>query len=188
MDILEVKLLKESFDIILCSGVLHHMSEPQKGLKCLLEVLKENGYMKLGLYSELARKDIVKAREYIKRKKIESTEENIINFREEIINDRILELQQFKSFSDFYSLSELRDLCFHTQEHRFTINQLQETLSSNKLKFLGFISKQTVKSLYTKYFPEDKKQTNLQNWATFEEKYPNTFKEIYQFSVLDTQN
>ena len=28
------------------------------------------------------------------------------------------------------------------------------------------------KSLYKKYFPEDKKQTNLQNWAKFEENIP----------------
>ena len=41
MDILEVSLLEEQFDIILCSGVLHHMDDPSKGLKTLLGVLKK---------------------------------------------------------------------------------------------------------------------------------------------------
>ena len=38
-----------------------------------------------------------------------------------------------------------------------------------------------IKSVYEQYFPEDKKQTNLQNWAKFEENYPNTFRQMYQF-------
>ena len=84
---------------------------------------------------------------------------------------------------DFYSLSECRDLCFHSKEHRFSINQLEETLISNQLKFLGFSLSKRIKSLYTNYFPEDKSQTSLQNWASFEEKHPNTFSGMYQFWV-----
>ena len=56
-------------------------------------------------------------------------------------------------------------------------------LQSNKLKFLGFLIQQPIKSLYQQYFPEDKKQTNLKNWAKFEENYPNTFAGMYQFWV-----
>ena len=49
--------------------------------------------------------------------------------------------------------------------------------------FLGFLLPQKIKSIYKNYFPEDKKQINLQNWAKFEEKHPNTFIEMYQFWV-----
>ena len=35
MDILEVSLLEEQFDVIECSGVLHHMNNPSKGLKAV---------------------------------------------------------------------------------------------------------------------------------------------------------
>ena len=38
MDILEVGLLKEQFDIIESTGVLHHMEDPLKGLKELLDI------------------------------------------------------------------------------------------------------------------------------------------------------
>ncbi len=62
------------------------------------------------------------------------------------------------------------------------------SLKSNELEFLGFLLPKPVKSLYEKYFPEDKKQTNLQNWATFEEKHPNTFAGMYQFWVSKTEN
>ena len=55
--------------------------------------------------------------------------------------------------------------------------------NSNELKFHGFLLPKQIKSFYNQYFPEDKKQTKLQNWAIFEEKYPNTFRGMYQFWV-----
>ena len=183
MDILQVSLLEEQFDIIECGGVLHHMDDPSKGLKALLGVLNKNGFLKLGLYSELARQDIVKARNYITSKNLQANEDSIRDFREKVISGELSNLNSLKRFGDFYSLSEFRDLCFHAREHRFTINQLQETLKSNELEFLGFSLQQSVKSVYKQYFPEDKKQTNLRNWAKFEEKHTNTFAGMYQFWV-----
>ena len=183
MDILEVSLLKEKYDIVESGGVIHHMNDPSKGIKVLLEVLKDDGFLKLGLYSNLARKDIVKAREYIKNKNLQPNEDDIRNFRQTIISDKLINLQSITKIGDFYSLSQCRDLCFHAKEHRFTIGQLQGILTSNKLKFLGFLLRQPIKSLYEKNFPEDKKQTNLDNWDKFEELYPNTFRGMYQFWV-----
>ena len=183
MDILEVALLEKKFDIIECGGVLHHMADPSQGLKALVGVLNPNGFLKLGLYSELARKDIVKTRNYIANKKIQPNEDNMRDFRERIISGELGNLNSLIKRGDFYSFSEFRDLCFHTKEHRLTINQIRQMLKSHDLKFLGFLSKQPIKSLYKQCFPEDKTQTNLQNWATFEEKYPKTFIEMYQFWV-----
>ena len=45
------------------------------------------------------------------------------------------------------------------------------------------MNNQSNKSLYKNYFPEDKTQTKLQNWAKFEEKYPTPFAGMYQFWV-----
>ncbi len=188
MDILEVVLLKEQFDIIECGGVLHHMNNPSKGLQTLSRVLKTNGFLKLGLYSELARKDIVKARNYIASKNLQPNDEDIKDFREDVFSGKIEQISNLRNWSDFYTMSECRDLCFHAQEHRFTIKQIQETLKFHELKFLGFIRSQSIKSLYSKYFPEDKTQTSLQNWAKFEEKHPNTFVGMYKFWVCKTEN
>tara|TARA_Y100001968_G_scaffold52899_2_gene43914 strand:- start:195 stop:2573 length:2379 start_codon:yes stop_codon:yes gene_type:complete len=186
MDILEVKLLEEKFDIIECVGVLHHMDHPSKGLKELLGILKNNGFLKLAVYSEIARQDIVQARKYIAKQQLDPSEKNIRNFRQKVISDELKDLKSLKNIVDFYSLSHCRDLCFHAKEHRFTINQLQETIESHQLNFLGFQLPQPVKSLYKSYFPEDKAQTNLQNWARFEEKYPNNFIKMYRFWVCKT--
>ncbi len=185
MDILEVDLLKEEFDIIECAGVLICMKDPNLGLKKLLNVSKKNSFLKLGLYSELARQDIVNAREYIYSKSLKPTNKDMRSFRNDVISGQFPEIQNINLRNDFYSFSSCRDLCFHVQEHRFTIDKLQETLISHKLKFLGFLLPQPVKALYNQYFPEDKDQTNLKNWAKFETKFPNTFRAMYQFWVTN---
>ena len=187
MDILQISLLNQKFDIIECGGVLHHMDDPSKGLRALLDVLKNNSFLKLGLYSELARQDIIEANEYIKTKNLQPNNDDIKSFRDDVFSGKIEQISNLRNLGNFYTISECRDLCFHAKEHRFTIHKLQETLKSNKLKFLGFLLPQTIKSLYHSYFPTDKEQTNLQNWAKFEDKNPNTFRSMYQFWVCKTK-
>ena len=50
------------FDLVECSGVLHHMENPMTGWKVLTNCLKKGGLMKIGLYSEHARQHIAKFR------------------------------------------------------------------------------------------------------------------------------
>ena len=69
-DILQLKNLNRKFDVIECVGTLHHMKDPLTGLKVLLDLLEPHGFLKLGLYSEIARQHIVKAREFIKKKNL----------------------------------------------------------------------------------------------------------------------
>ena len=183
MDLLEVGLIKKQFDIISCSGVLHHIHDPLKGLKALLGVLKTDGFMKLGLYSELARQDVKKARDYIAKNRIESNKQNIRDFRQKIIADDLKDMKSLTTVADFYSLSECRDLCFHAQEHRFTIQEIKNAIESNHLKFLGFGLPRNIKNIYKKYYPTDPTQTNLQNWEQFEKEFPNTFRSMYQFWI-----
>ncbi|ABM76527.1 Hypothetical protein NATL1_19711 [Prochlorococcus marinus str. NATL1A] len=187
MDILEVALLQEQFDIIECCGVLHHMADPQQGLKALLDIFNPNGFMKLSLYSELSRQTVVKTREYIKAKNMNASIDNMRNLRKDILSGKCPELYSLTSpDSDFYNTSNFRDLCFHYQEHRFTFKQLEDTLITHKLKFLGFcrqfLNLQT-RSLYKQYFPEDKIQANLNNWGELERKHPGIFGATPHFWV-----
>ena len=51
IDILDLDQLQDAYDVIECSGVLHHMQDPAKGLASLNRKLKPGGYIKIGLYS-----------------------------------------------------------------------------------------------------------------------------------------
>ena len=92
-----------------------------EGWKVLTDCLKPGGLMKIGLYSELARQHIVKIREEISQKGIGSIDTDMRSFRDMIIETDKAYYKQIINYDDFYSLSELRDLVFHVQEHRFTI-------------------------------------------------------------------
>ena len=182
-DILDLKNLNRKFDVIECGGVLHHMKEPLEGLKVLLELLEPHGFLKLGLYSEISRKHIVRVREFIKKKKFNNTVKDIRNCREAIIkqNDDQL-LHKVIHNNDFYSTSGTRDLIFHVQEHRFTIPEISKILNDLDLEFLGFTNP-SFKKKYSQSFPDDKKNLSLDNWNQFEINNPSAFVGMYQFWV-----
>lgn len=189
MDLLNVELLEEKFDVIECGGVLHHMSEPDKGLSTLCKVLSPGGYMKIGLYSKKSRSAVSKARDLIK----DLIDEELIldeirNFRQKVFYNFFPDLQDLMMKLDFYGLSTCRDYCFHVCEHQFTIPQIASLLKDNNLKFCGFNIPDFIKEDYSKQFPEDKTLTNLENWNIFENNNPNTFTNMYQFIVQSEKN
>ena len=84
-DILDLQKSGRKFDIIESIGVLHHMEDPMAGFKVLVECLKSGGLLKIGLYSELARKSVVKVRKEIAKSNISTSADEILSFRNQII-------------------------------------------------------------------------------------------------------
>jgi 2-polyprenyl-3-methyl-5-hydroxy-6-metoxy-1,4-benzoquinol methylase len=80
-DILHLHQIGKEFDIIESAGVLHHMDEPMAGWRVLVDLLRPGGLMKIGLYSELARQHIVKARKEIASLGLGTSATEIRNFR-----------------------------------------------------------------------------------------------------------
>ena len=181
MDLLSIDETGDLFDVIECGGVLHHMDRPYDGLSALVRQLKPSGYIKLGLYSEIARSVIVEARKVIRQLSVKSTPDGIREFRRKIIHSELMELIALQQRGDFWSLSSCRDLCFHVQEHLFSAETLKMLLDDHGLVFCGFMLSPKVKKLYRSKFPEDCNMTSLSNWGIFEELYPSTFVGMYQF-------
>jgi ubiquinone/menaquinone biosynthesis C-methylase UbiE len=182
-DILELENLNQQFDIIFSSGVLHHMKNPEAGWQVLTNILKPDGLMKIGLYSELERQHISDCRQYIVDHKIPNTPDGIRQIRKIIAG--LPAGHAFKKvmpFNDFYSTSMMQDLLFHVQEQCFTIPRIKKALNDFGLEFLSFsmMMPQTVQQ-YHQMFPDDPATTNLENWDKFEHKYPDTFTGLYQF-------
>tara|TARA_B100000787_G_C16189455_1_gene296547 strand:- start:319 stop:2301 length:1983 start_codon:yes stop_codon:yes gene_type:complete len=184
-DILQLNKLNRMFDVIESIGTLHHMKDPGAGLRKLLDVLKPDGFLKLGLYSELARGNVIKARKLIDKKNFKNTINDIKTLRNEIINEKEdLLLQTLTTSPDFYTTSSIRDLLFHVKEHRFTIPEISKTLKDSNLEFLGFCSLDPlIKKSFLKLFPKDKKNISLDNWHKFETNNPKTFYGMYNFWV-----
>ena len=185
-DILNLDNLNKKFDVIECVGVLHHMEDPEVGLKVLLDLLEPHGFLKLGLYSEISRKHIVEARNYLKKNTLNRITD-IRDCRELIKNNKDNNSFQKLTYNyDFYSTSSIRDLIFHVNEHRFTLDKISKLLNSYNLDFLGFTNEEAKKK-YSIIYPEDSTNINIKNWKKFETENPDTFISMYQFWLKKKQ-
>ena len=128
VDILDLDEKENQFDIVESVGVLHHMSDPFAGWQKLVECLKPGGLMKIGLYSEMARSNITEIHAEMSAQYIGSSNDDIRSARTRIINSTEPAYKEILTSSDFYSLSSVRDLLFHVQEHRFTLPQIKAAL------------------------------------------------------------
>ncbi len=183
-DILKLGALGRVFDSIEAMGVLHHLADPWAGWEVLLSLLAPGGVMRIGLYSELARQDIVAARKLIAERGYRPTADDIRRCRQDLIAVAADERLHFVRDSwDFFSISECRDLLFHTQEHRMTLPAIKDFLTRHRLQFLGFELGEPLWRGYAARFPADAARIDLDCWHVFETENPRCFKGMYQFWV-----
>lgn len=179
-DILNLTQLKQKFEIIESVGVLHHMDEPMAGWRVLTDLLKPNGLIRIGLYSELARLQITEVRKEITSQKVGTSDTDIKKFRQSLINSHNEHHQLLTKSSDFFSLSTFRDLIFHVQEHCFTIPQIKKCLNKLGLKFCGFENKDVI-SNFRNFHGKEMDIYDLALWHQFEENNPRSFGGMYVF-------
>ena len=179
-DILKLDKLKKQFDIVESTGVLHHMKNPIAGWKALVNCLRDGGLMQIGLYSALARQHITEMRRETLELELGSSDVEMKLFRSNVINSGLSHHNLVLNSPDFYSLSTLRDLLFHTQEHQFTIPQIKKCLNELNLKFCGFEDETIVKKFKASNSGEFDVY-NLDDWQIYEEANPRTFAGMYQF-------
>ena len=184
-DILRLGEIEERFDLVESSGVLHHLREPLAGWRVLLGLLKPGGVMKLGLYSELARRAIVAAREVLAASGTGTGPEGIRAARQSLFSlPAEHAARPVVKHRDFYSASGVRDLVLHVQEHRFTIDGLSEAIAALGVEFLGFeFADRRPLHAYRKRFPDDPAALDFAHWRIFEQEHPDTFFGMYQFWI-----
>ena len=181
-DVLNLDGIDKQFDIIECSGVLHHMRDPEAGLTSLLKVLKPHGLLKLGVYSQRAREFIGRLRELFADKEFDLSLEGVQSFRKILLQDQDPDLRVIQKIEDFYSTSTFRDMIFDYHEHCFTPLQVETLLENFDLDFLGFVfSDKKTKAVYANEFPDDPNCISLENWDSFERARPITFTNMLQF-------
>ena len=179
-DILKLGAIGRTFDLIDASGVLHHLADPPAGWRALLALLRPGGFMRVGLYSELARRDIVAARAFIAERGYQPTDDDIRRCRQELLGTP---LTGATKPGDFFSTSECRDLLFHFQECRMTIPQIKSFLGEHGLRFIGFEFAPQVLQHYRGLLGGDSAMRDLDRWHALETARPDTFAGMYQFWI-----
>lgn len=184
-DVLALGTLPERFDVIECAGVLHHLRDPLAGWRILCSLLRPGGVMRIALYSERARRHVVRARELVAAEGFTPTPEGIRAFRAAVLaraDDPLL--ARLAQGEDFFSQSGCRDLAFHVEEHRFTLPAIAAMLAKLELRFLGFEGLDPgIVAACRARFPDDPALRDLASWDRFEAQRPDTFAGMYRFWV-----
>jgi SAM-dependent methyltransferase len=126
-----------SFDQIVCTGVLHHLSDPDAGLGALRSVLNPGGAMQLMVYAPYGRTGIYMLQEFCRRLGLHATDADI---RDLIGALGALPpghpLQSLLSHApDFRDEAALADALLHPQDRAYSVPQLFDFLERGGLKF-----------------------------------------------------
>jgi SAM-dependent methyltransferase len=181
-DLLHAAGLRRSYDLVIASGVLHHLREPRAGFEALLEVLRPGGALKVGLYSTRARVHVTEARDRAARAGFGPTAEGIRAFRAAVLaapdGDPVKET--LCAWDDFYTMSGCRDLVFHAEEHTFTLSEIGVLLDQLSLLVVRLDIKSPAHlAAYQQRFPDDPACTRLASWEVLEHERPNLFASMY---------
>ncbi|MGA7852191.1 MAG: class I SAM-dependent methyltransferase [Candidatus Acidiferrales bacterium] len=129
--------LETSFDQIVCTGVLHHLADPDAGLAALRGVLKPDGAMHLMVYAPYGRTGVYMLQEFCRRIRIHANDADI---RDLIAALRALPpghpLENLlREAPDFRQEAALADALLHPHDRAYSVPQLFDFLERGGLKF-----------------------------------------------------
>lgn len=129
--------LDADFDQIVCTGVLHHLVNPDAGLEVLRSVLKPEGAMHLMVYAPYGRAGVYMLQEFCRRAGIHATDEGIAG-----LIDALKALpaghplaRLLREAPDFRDAAALADALLHPQDRAYTVQQFHDFLADGGLRF-----------------------------------------------------
>ncbi len=136
------------FDLINCTGVLHHLPEPERGLAALRSVLAPEGTMSLMLYGRMGRLSIY-------------AEQELMRLVNQGVEDRKLKIQHARTIlqslpqtnwllrggdpkevlvSFLEDESNLYDTLLHEQDRAYSVMEIYALLAGAQLELIEFVS------------------------------------------------
>ena len=184
LDLHKVAELQETFDAIFCSGVLHHLADPERGWAALVPVLRPGGVMRIMLYSCLARRWLAEVRATIRDLAAEPRSDDLIRRVRQHFLERAGDpvARQVVRCSPFATLSGTHDLLLHRREDCFDVPRISRALARLRLRLLTFvIGTPEMRARYDAMFPNDRSRRSIENWHMFERQNPDAFMSQYAF-------
>jgi 2-polyprenyl-3-methyl-5-hydroxy-6-metoxy-1,4-benzoquinol methylase len=129
--------LGRRFDKIICTGVLHHLPNPDGGLRAMREVLEPDGAMHLMVYAAYGRAGIYMLQEYARQLGVGDSDEEINDFAKTLMalpGDHPLARLLAES-PDFRSKGGLADALLNPQDRAYTVPQLFDFINGAGLQF-----------------------------------------------------
>lgn len=137
LSITDAQTLRKTFDQIVCTGVLHHLPDPDLGLQSLRNVLKTGGVMQIMVYASYGRTGIYMLQAYCRLLGIHPSNQELQDLSatlDWLPKDHPLAHLLHKS-KDFRNPNGLADALLHPHDHAFRVPQIHEWLQSCGMSF-----------------------------------------------------
>lgn len=115
-------LRRDAFDVVICSGVLHHTSDPRASFACLARLVGPGGVLVVGLYNSYARLPL-----RLRRAVARLTRYRWIPW-DPVLRERRAQPARREAW--------LRDQYRHVEEHRHTLHEVQAWFRENGVEYL----------------------------------------------------
>jgi SAM-dependent methyltransferase len=125
------------FDYVVCTGVLHHLSDPDKGLRALHDVLEPDGAMHVMVYAPYGRAGVYLLQDYCRRLGIGTSSKEIkdlVASLKALPPDHPL-IPLLRNAPDFRTEAALADALLHPQDRAYSVPQLFNFLAAGGLRF-----------------------------------------------------
>jgi len=141
MSLDEVVRLEKSYDLIVSTGVLHHLPDPDAGLRSLRDVLRPRGVISLMLYGYYRRFGVYMMQEVFRLAKLEQDEHGV-----NVVKQTIAALPAWHHVKSYASLAPdlgydagFVDTFLHRQDRAYTVPQVLAFARENGLKFQSWL-------------------------------------------------
>ncbi len=146
------------FDYINCSGVLHHLADPDAGLQALKSVLKDDGAMGLMVYATTGRAGVYQMQALLRLVNAQQPDGTVPDEARKIASARDL-LQSLPPFNGFKLAEALHhdhkmgdagiyDLLLHAQDRSYSVGELFDWLVDGHSMHLSFSDVQRGRAPY----------------------------------------
>jgi len=140
-DLREVGSVGQSFDVILCTGVLHHMADPAAGLAALRDVLAPDGVMVLMLYGAAVRTGVYMLQDAFRRMGVVQTSQGVAQVRQILreLPSRHYAQDYIRAADELKKDVAIVDTFLHPQDRAYTVPQVLELVEGAGLEFQNWV-------------------------------------------------
>jgi 2-polyprenyl-3-methyl-5-hydroxy-6-metoxy-1,4-benzoquinol methylase len=129
--------LGRSFDLIVCTGVLHHLPDPEVGLRALREVLNPHGAMRLMVYARYGRAGIYMIQEYCRLLGVTTSDADLRDLGaslDALPQDHPI-AGALRRAKDFRRPEAMADALLHPQDRAYTVPEVYDWLERCGMSF-----------------------------------------------------
>jgi SAM-dependent methyltransferase len=146
----ELPSLGRDFDLIVSTGVLHHMADPQVGMNAVASCLRPDGAMAIMLYAKYGRAGLELLQQFFRDLGLGQNESSIATVREtlSLLSADHLVQPYLKMAGDLRSDAVLVDTFLHGRERSYTVDDCVNLVTTAGLVFQGWFNK-------APYYPHD---------------------------------